>query len=145
MKKYVLSAGVIIVRGLPEPRYLLLRAFQYWDFPKGVVESGEEPWDGARREVREETGLTELNFRWGRVFQETRPYGFGKIARYYVAESSEGEVYLPVNPALGRPEHEEFVWADYGEARSLLRPRLRPILNWADRLVAQPDGEGGSR
>lgn len=135
MKKYVLSAGVIIVRGLPEPQYLLLRAYQYWDFPKGMVEPGEEPWDGAQREVWEETGLTGLNFRWGKVYQETRPYGFGKIARYYVAESSEGEVYLPVNPALGRPEHEEFVWATYEESRSLLRSRLWPILDWAQRLV----------
>lgn len=140
MKKYVLSAGVIIVRGLPEPRYLLLRAFQYWDFPKGIVEPGEEPWDGAQREVWEETGLQDLSFRWGRIYQETRPYGFGKIARYYVAESLEGEVYLPVNPALGRPEHEEFVWATYAEARALLRSRLWPILDWADRLVTRGGG-----
>ena len=140
MKSYILSAGVIIVRGSPTPQYLLLRAFQYWDFPKGVVEPGEEPFQGAQREVREETGLTGLKFRWGQIYQETRPYGPGKIARYYLAESLEGEVYLPVNPLLGRPEHEEFRWADFEAARRLLGPRLRPILNWADWLVTHDRG-----
>ncbi|MGZ8244179.1 NUDIX domain-containing protein [Methylomagnum sp.] len=144
MKNYVLSAGVIIVRGLPAPRYLLLRAFQYWDFPKGIVEPGEAPLDGACREVLEETGLSQLNFRWGKVYQETKPYGVGKIARYYLAEAPEGEVYLPVNPILGRPEHDEFRWVDFRAAHGLLGARLRPILNWADWLVmhdAEGDGE----
>lgn len=135
MKNYVLSAGVIIVRGLPEPRYLLLRAYQYWDFPKGIVEPGEEPLEGAIREVFEETGLENLNFRWGSVYQETRPYGIGKIARYYLAESVEGDVYLPVNPNLGRAEHEEFRWVTYNEAQNLIGSRIRQILNWADWLV----------
>jgi bis(5'-nucleosidyl)-tetraphosphatase len=140
MKQYVLSAGVIIVRGRPDPRYLMLRAFQYWDFPKGIVEPGEEPLAGALREVYEETGLTGLQFKWGHVYQETKPYGFGKIARYYLAESTEGEVYLPVNPALGRPEHEEFRWLAYREANALVGSRLRPILNWADWLVTHRNG-----
>jgi bis(5'-nucleosidyl)-tetraphosphatase len=113
----------------------MLRAFQYWDFPKGIVEPGEEPLDGALREVLEETGLSGLHFKWGYGYQETKPYGIGKIARYYLAESPEGEVYLPVNPDLGRPEHEEFRWVSYCEANGLIAARLRPILNWADWLV----------
>jgi 8-oxo-dGTP pyrophosphatase MutT (NUDIX family) len=135
MKKHVLSAGVIIVRGLPAPRYLLLRAFQHWDFPKGMVEPGEEPFLAAQREVREETGLTGLDFRWGRGYRETGPYGHGKIARYYLAESTAGDVVLLVNPLLGRPEHEEFRWVTFPQAYGLVGPRLRPILNWADGLI----------
>lgn len=135
MKSYILSAGVIIVRNLAAPRYLLLRAYEYWDFPKGVVEPGEDPFHGAQREVEEETGLRDLVFRWGKTYQETRPYGPGKIARYYLAEAPEGEVFLPVNPLLGRPEHEEFRWVDFEGARHLLGPRLKPILNWADWLA----------
>ena len=135
-KNYILSAGVVISRKFPdETRYLLLRAFNYWDFPKGMVEDGEEPMAAAIREVQEETGLTGLDFRWGKGYQETPPYGIGKIARYYLAESREGEVFLPVNPELGRPEHEEFRWLTYDEAMSLLAPRLKTILNWADWLV----------
>ena len=33
-----------------------------WFFPKGGVEAGEAPEDAARREIEEETGLTELEY-----------------------------------------------------------------------------------
>jgi hypothetical protein len=38
---------------------------------------------------------------------------------------------LPVSPELGRPEHHEYRWVTYEEARSLLPLRLLPILEWA--------------
>jgi bis(5'-nucleosidyl)-tetraphosphatase len=136
MKAHTLSAGVIPVRFFPDRRrYLILRAFNYWDFPKGVVERGEDPIAAAIREVEEETGLTGLSFRWGKGYQETAPYGIGKVARYYLAETASGEPFLPVNPKLGRPEHEELRWATYEEAMSLMAPRLKTILNWGDWLV----------
>jgi bis(5'-nucleosidyl)-tetraphosphatase len=132
MKATKLSAGVVVVRWFDdEPRYLLLRAFNYWDFPKGEVEPGEEPLAAARREVAEETGLTALVFRWGGEHRETPPYGRGKVARYYIAESPAGEVVLPVNPVLGRPEHHEYRWVDYDHACDLLGERVRAILDWA--------------
>jgi len=138
LKTYTLSAGVVIVRLYPDqPRYLMLRAFNYWDFPKGVVETDEDPQQAAIREVKEETGLTLTleDFHWGKGYQETAPYGLGKIARYYLAESTEGEPYLPDNPVLGKPEHEEMRWVTYKEAQAILPPRLKAILNWADWLV----------
>jgi len=138
LKHYTLSAGVVIVRLFPDhPRYLMLRAFNYWDFPKGVVEPEEEPLQAAMREVQEEAGLTLSleDFRWGKGYQETAPYGLGKIARYYLAESREGEAYLPDNPQSGKPEHEELRWVTYKEAQAILPPRLKSILNWADWLV----------
>jgi len=138
LKTYTLSAGVVIMRSTQsQPRYLMLRAFNYWDFPKGVVEPGEDPQQAAMREVREETGLilSLEDFRWGKGYQETPPYGLGKIARYYLAESREGEPYLPINPMLGKPEHEELRWVTYKEAQAILPPRLKAILNWADWLV----------
>lgn len=138
LKTYTLSAGVVIARlGHGQVRYLMLRAFNYWDFPKGVVESGEDPLQAAMREVMEETGLAlePTDFRWGKGYQETAPYGIGKIARYYLAESREGDAYLPANPVTGKPEHEEFRWVTYQEAQAILPPRLRSILNWADWLV----------
>ena len=97
----VLSAGVIVMRRLKgRPHYLLLRVYGYWDFPKGLAEQGEEPMATALREVEEETTLTDLSFHWGRDFRETPPYAMGKVARYYVAESEQGEVSLPINPEL---------------------------------------------
>ena len=132
----VLSAGAVVVRRQRhEYRFLLLRAYRYWDFPKGRVEAGEQALDAATREVEEETTLSELVFPWGYDFRETPPYGRGKVARYYVAESPAGEVALPVNPMLGHPEHHEFRWLDYAAARRLLNPRLQPILDWAQTVV----------
>jgi bis(5'-nucleosidyl)-tetraphosphatase len=133
------SAGVVIVRWTGEAwRYLLLRVFRTWDFPKGGVEAGESPLQAAIREVEEETGLTTLDFRWGEAFRETVPYSGGKVARYYVAASTEGKVSLPINPELGRPEHHEFRLVSYPEARRLLPERLQPILEWAHGLVTTP-------
>ncbi|HHJ39908.1 MAG: NUDIX hydrolase [Methylothermaceae bacteria B42] len=135
-KKLTLSAGVVVVRYIEQvPHYLLLRVFHYWDFPKGLVEPGEDPLQAAVREVQEETGLTDLHFRWGVVFKETLPYSRGKIARYYLAESPAGEVTLPVNPELGKPEHHEFRWLTYEQARPLLVERLQTILDWAHGVV----------
>jgi bis(5'-nucleosidyl)-tetraphosphatase len=132
----ILSAGAVVVRRERDVcNYLLLRAYDYWDFPKGIVEAGEDPLEAARREVEEETGLRELNFRWGYGFSETEPYGKGKVARYYVAETTEDEIVLPVSPELGHPEHHEYRWVSYQEARKLLVPRVARILDWAHALV----------
>jgi len=130
------SAGVVVVRRHPDGwRCLALRAFQFWDFPKGLVEPSEAPLAAAIREVAEETELTELAFRWGERFRETPRYAGGKVARYYVAESPRGEVRLPVNPALGRPEHDEFRWLRWDDARALFVPRVRAVADWAQEVV----------
>lgn len=132
-RTHTLSAGVVIRRPFAEgPRYLLLRCYAYWDFPKGEVEAGEVPLDTARREVIEETGLSDLRFDWGDGHIETPPYGRGKVARYYLAASLSGEPYLPVNPALGVAEHQEFRWVTYEAALGLVNPRLRVVLDWAE-------------
>ncbi len=134
------AAGAVVVRrGEDGPRYLLLRVYDYWDFPKGEMAPGEEPLAAARREVAEETTLADLRFPWGETYRETPPYRGGKVARYYLAESPAGAVRLPVSPELGHPEHHEHRWLPYEDARRLLGERLRPILDWA---VARVHGAG---
>ena len=132
------SAGVVVTRRIQgETRYLLLRCYRYWDFPKGEIEPGENPLQTACRESEEETGLTALLFPWGRGYTETPVYGKGKIARYYVARSPTGEVQLPVSPELGAPEHHEFRWTTYNEARSLVNDRVGAVLDWAREQVTK--------
>jgi bis(5'-nucleosidyl)-tetraphosphatase len=116
---------------------LVLRVYRNWDFPKGLVEPGEEPLAAALREVTEETSLTGLALRWGEVWRETEPYAGGKVARYYVAESASGKVELPVNPELGRPEHHEFRWLDLDAAARVLPPRLQSVLRWAQTVAEE--------
>ena len=130
------SAGVVVVRPTDAGwRYLVLRAFRNWDFPKGLVEPDEAPLATALREVREETSLDALELRWGEASCHTEPYAGGKVARYYVAMSAAGDVHLGVSPELGRPEHHEFRWANATEARRLLPARLHPVLDWAHAIV----------
>lgn len=137
MAAKILSAGVVILNWQRNHhKYLLLRAYNYWDFPKGMVEPGEKPFDGAIREVQEETTITQLDFRWGHVYRETPPYNHGrKIARYYIAETSTLRIKLPVNPILGRPEHSDYRWVTRSQAWRMLTPRVRAILEWADSVI----------
>jgi 8-oxo-dGTP pyrophosphatase MutT (NUDIX family) len=131
-----LSSGVVVVNVVrPTVHFLLLRAYRNWDFPKGLVEPGEQPIDAALREVREETTLDNLSFDWGMVFMETGPYNKGKISRYYIARSSDTAVRLPINPDLGMPEHHEARWLQFDPALQLLTPRLLPVLHWARNII----------
>jgi len=131
-----MSSGVVVVSVHERKlRFLLLRAYRNWDFPKGLVEVGETPIDAAIREVREETRLDDISFDWGMVYMDTGPYNKGKIARYYVARSKEVHVTLPVNPHLGTPEHHEARWFDYEHALSMVTARLTPVLIWAFGIV----------
>jgi len=131
-----LSAGVVVVRQTEEGwRLLLLRAFNHWDFPKGMVEPGEEPLAAAVREVREESLIEDLEFSWGEASTRTGPYSRGKIACYYVAQTRTVEVTLPVNPEIGHPEHSEFRWVNFDEALQLVSPRVRPVLHWAAQVM----------
>ena len=129
-----LSAGVVVIRESSDGRrYLLLRAWNHWDFPKGKVEEGESPMEAALREVEEETTITDLDFDWGERFRETGPYNRGKVARYYLARTRTLNIDLPVNPELGRAEHAEYRWVSLEEAWEITSPRVRQILRWVAR------------
>jgi len=129
------AGAVVFRRGERGIRILLLRAYKNWDFPKGMVEPGEEDLAAARREVAEETGIANLDFPFGDEFKETLPYAANKVARYYLAETDAEEIELPVSPELGRPEHHEYRWVSFDEAEDLLPPRLAVVLEWAKKTV----------
>ena len=131
-----LAAGAVIARQSGDGWLLLvLRAYRNWDFPKGMVEAGEEPFAAAKREVTEETGLTDLEFPRGEEHCDTLPYAGGKIARYFLAETTEENVRLPISEELGRPEHDEWRWVSFDEAEDLLPPRLAIVLDWVRRTL----------
>ena len=131
-----LSSGVVIVSLVERKlKFLLLRAYRNWDFPKGIVEPGEAPIDAALREVREETALDDISFDWGLVYMETGPYNKGKISRYYIARSKEQQITLPVNPELGVPEHQEARWVSMQTALEMVTARLKPVVRWSYGII----------
>lgn len=131
-----LSCGVVIVRrGEGGWLTLMLRAYRNWDFPKGLMETGEAPLGTAIREVAEETGIEQLRFDWGECFTETGPYSRGKTARYYLAATETESVHMGISPETGRPEHHESRWVDFNEAHDLAAPRVRLVVRWARQIV----------
>ena len=131
------AAGAVVFRRSERGiRLLVLRAYQNWDFPKGLVEPGEDDLAAARREVEEETGLANLAYPFGDQHKDTVPYSGNKVARYYVAETDAEKIELPVSPELGRPEHHEYRWVSFDEAEDLLPPRLAVVLDWAKKTIA---------
>ncbi len=132
-----LSAGVAVCRQKGGKwLFLLLCSDGFWDFPKGIVEQGEDPVHAAIRETEEETTINDLAFRWGYASRDTGPYNNrSKIARYYIAETGTETVRLPVNPEIGKPEHDAFAWADYETAMKLAAPRVRSVVEWAHKII----------
>src|SRR5438270_2037750 len=86
------AAGVVVFRRTGNGIYLLiLRAYKNWDFPKGLVDPGEDQLAAAKRELKEETGLAGVDFPFGEEYRETLPYAGNKIARYYLGETDAVE------------------------------------------------------
>ena len=136
MSESKLSCGIVLARRAESGWVtLMLRAYHHWDFPKGIRERGEEPLEAAKREVAEETGVTELTFDWGDRYFETAPYSRGKIARYFIAETTQKDVVLGPSPETGKPEHSEWRWVSFDEAYDLGSPRVRQIVQWARQII----------
>jgi len=120
------SAGAIIFyrdkNG--EPLFLLLNYSakgNYWDFPRGHLEKGEELIDAAKREIMEETGLMDYDMLFRDGFKEiiqwfyfrdgTRRF---KSATYFLAETSKIKIKLS-------EEHMKYKWLPFEDAFKQLK------------------------
>lgn len=132
------SFGIVPVAFEPDgsQAFLVLRAYKNWDFPKGRAEPGETPLQAAQREMVEETGIREFTLAWGEAAMDTEIYARGKVVTYFPARVEKQHLTLPVSAELGRPEHDEYRWVSYDEARALLPARLIPVLEWARGIAA---------
>jgi 8-oxo-dGTP pyrophosphatase MutT (NUDIX family) len=116
------SAGAVIYRltGMGEVRYLLLQAAhgKPWGFPKGKLDPGETDLVAARREIREEAGLkqvdvdphfrTDVRYRFRRGHTLVR-----KDVVYFLARAHTSHVQIS-------HEHVAFRWADLDAALDLV-------------------------
>ncbi len=116
------SAGAVIFRRQgDEIKYLLLHypsgsrsGRNYWDFPKGHIEPQERTEETARREIKEETGLQDIEIIPG--FRETIKYFFRwkeknilKFVTFYLVETVTEKIKIS-------SEHMGYKWLPYEEA-----------------------------
>jgi len=138
------SAGAIIFCKEGNEIYYLLLHYpsssrakkDYWDLPKGHIEKGEDEITTVKREVKEETGLKDINFVEG--FKETIKYFFKwqgktvlKFVTFYLAETKESKVKIS-------PEHMGFKWLSYEEAlKQLTFQNAKEILKKTNKFLSR--------
>ena len=106
----------------------------YWGFPKGHIEKGEKTSETIRREVREETGLKDIQFIDG--FKETEKYFFKKgtktifkIVFYLLAQTQIKEIKISF-------EHIGYKWLPFEETlKQLTFKNAKEILKKADNFL----------
>ncbi len=133
------SAGGIVYRVHDgEALFLLIRdSYRNWGFPKGHLESGELPEDAAVREVREETGLADLQLA-GAIetidwFFRFRGRLVHKVCHFYLMRTRHTRTV---------PQREEGItacrWARFDEARRLVSyANARAVLTRAHDMVRE--------
>src|SRR3712207_3751119 len=118
------SAGVLVYRVPPrqsEPQFLLLDNGRFGDYPKGHVEAGEDDLTAALRELREETGVAEVEL----------ADGFRHEITYFFRDKRRGVIRKTVVFFLGRVDpgakvrisHEHVGWEFLPYAEALERVR----------------------
>jgi len=110
------SAGAVVFRQENNTiKYLLIKYESgHWEFPRGMIEKGERLEDTARREIKEETGIEDVNFiegfkEWIKFFFKHDGQNIMKIATFLLAETKTKEIKLSY-------EHQDYVWLEYKEA-----------------------------
>lgn len=137
------SAGIVVFRRTTDGiKYLLLHKQgnqqfrERWDFPKGVIEPHENPEDAAKRETREEAGITELDF--DAKFKEKQKYFYKKgeetifkEVTFFLAETKEENVKIS-------KEHDSYLWAGIDPALKKLKfDNQKEMLEKADAHLNQ--------
>lgn len=104
--------GVVICAVTPEGKIFMERQFRYafgrdiYELPAGKVDPGEEPLTAARRELREETGLTAGSMRLLSEMIPSCGFSTEKLYIYMATGLTQGKQDLDLNESLEVEEHD---------------------------------------
>jgi len=130
------SAGAVIFKRENKKNYYLLLHYQsgHWDFPKGNIEKGEKLEETVKREVKEETGLEDIELLPGfkeniKYFYKLRGKNIFKIVTFFLAETKTKKVKISW-------EHIGYKWLPYKEAlEQLTFKNAKEIIKKANRFL----------
>lgn len=129
------SGGVVLHPG--DARVLLLHETEEdrWTLPKGHVEKGESLEACARREIQEETGLTDLALLAGprevtyRFFQPKKERNVQKVVLYFLFRAREDRI-------VTEEIFDRHAWEDLSAAVTLVsHPTEADVLRWSAGLL----------
>lgn len=120
------GAGVVVLRKFADGyRILCLIGDHGSDIPKGGMEPDDDgALDAALRELREEAGITSIEFPWG-----TDSVVVGDLMAF-VGLTEQDAVIRP-NPETGEAEHDRAEWLPIATAQESFEGDLAHIVGWA--------------
>lgn len=145
VKKQTVAGSIVYRRTQEGTKFLLLyRRGNYWNFPKGKFQEGEDELKAALRETTEETGIKESELRILPNFRTYLKYNFriGNERIYdtvvlYLAETKKADVTIVPR------EHSGFAWFLYADAMKILGNKYagtRRILKQANDFLRKMSG-----
>lgn len=135
MPKEKSCGAIVFKRQKNEIKYLLLHyGAGHWDFPKGNQEKSEKEEQTALREIKEETGIEDIEFADG--FREAINYFYKqggetvfKEVVFFLAQSAADEVKLSF-------EHIGYAWVSYEHAyKKLTFNNAKELLRKANQFL----------
>ena len=110
-----------------------------WQMPQGGLEEGETPWEGALRELEEETGIAPHLVERLAACSEALRYDLpadlagklwrgrwkGQVQHWFAARFTGGETDIGI--ATEHPEFSDWKWVDPGELPALIVPFKREL------------------
>lgn len=136
MAKEKSCGAVVFRRQKNQIKYLVLHyTAGHWDFPKGNQEKNEKEEQTASREIREETGIEDIEFIDN--FKETVNYYYKveqetifKEVTFFLAQSATEEVKLST-------EHIGYAWLSYENAlKKLTFNTSKELLEKANQILS---------